>query len=228
MNREDILKLLNSVADKKWAEDIYHKNIVNTKATILGVRTPEMRKLARSLSKQDNVINLLSDEFFEESMLHGFFLGYEKDIDKAYCMIMDFLPHIDNWAVCDQTCASMKVFKKDENNLYLDRFISLSLDFREFYARVGLIMLMTYYLKDDSIKKILDILPKIQNHSYYVDMAVAWLISFAFVKFREQTLKLIQSRTLCKFVQNKAICKCRDSFRVSMQDKEELKNYRIK
>ena len=230
MEREQILTELNALADKKWAEDIVHKNIINTKTAILGVRTPDMRKMASKYAKCgiEDIILALNNEYFEEIELHGFLLGYIKDINRTFDMLIEFLPQIDNWAVCDQTVASVKVFKKDKDNKYLDKFIALTKSNKEFYARVGLIMLMSYYLKDETIDKVLSILPQINNHSYYVDMAVAWLVSVAFVKYREKTYNLIKSQKLVKFVQNKAISKCHDSYRVSTEDKEMLKKYRIK
>ena len=87
---------------------------------------------------------------------------------------------------------------------------------------------MTCYLEDDYIDQILDMCGQVKNDAYYVKMALAWLLSFAFMKFKEKTYILFEKRTLSKFVQNKAICKCRDSFQVEKQDKENLINFRIK
>lgn len=230
MERKQILNELDKLADKKWAEDIVHKNIINTKNIILGVRTPDLRKYASKLHNVsgEDVFLTLKDASFEEILLCGMLIGKIKDIDKCYCALIDFVPRIDNWATCDQTVASLKAFKKDNINKYFDKFISLAKDNREFYARIGIIMLMTYYLKDETIDDILAILPLIDNHSYYVGMAVAWLISVAYIKYREKTVKLIKSQKMSKFIQNKAISKCHDSYRVSTEDKEMLKKYRIK
>ncbi|MBQ8468534.1 MAG: DNA alkylation repair protein [Clostridia bacterium] len=230
MNREEILNEMNKLADKKWGEEFVHKSIIGTKASILGVRTPDMRALARKIAKTDleSAFLALKDDYFEENLLYGFLLGYVGDMDETYHMLIDFLPRIDNWAVCDQTCSSLKIFKNDKDNNYFKRFLNLAQNENEFYARVGIVMLMLYYLKDECIDKILENIVKIENHAYYVDMAVAWLISFAIIKYKSKTFDLIKSQKLQKRVQNKAICKCRDSFRVKKSLKEQLKEYRIK
>lgn len=229
MNRKEIISELNSLADKKWAQDKNHISIISSQKPIIGVRTPQMRILARKYAKTDfeGVISALKSEYFEEDLLFGFMLGYVKDIDKCYNMLIGFLPRIDNWAVCDQTCASTKVFAKDKDNNFFDKFLLLAQNSKEFYARVGIIMLMTYYLKPECIDKIFEVLPKINNHEYYVDMAVSWLVSVAFVKFEDKTIEFLKSKKLQKRVQNKAICKIRDSFRVQNCKKEFVKQYRI-
>ena len=229
MNRNDILKEFELLADKKWAADVGHISIINSKKPIIGVRTPDLRRMARKTAKTDlqGAISALKSEYFEEDLFYGFLLGYIKDAGKCYNMLVDFLPHIDNWAVCDQTCASVNVFGKDKENKYFEKFLKLANNSKEFYARVGIIMLLTYYLKPECIDKIFDTLIKINNHAYYVDMAVSWLTSVAFVKFEEQTINLLKSKKLQKRVQNKAICKIHDSFRVDLQKKEQVKALRI-
>ena len=229
MNREDILNEFNKLADKNWAQDKNHTSIINTKNIILGVRTPDMRLIARKIAKVDlqDTFLALKDEYFEENLLYGFLLGRINDIDMTYKMLISFLSRVDNWAVCDQTCASLKVFVKDKQNKYFEKFLKLSSDKKEFYARVGIIMLMTYYLKPECVAKIFDCISNLNCHEYYVDMAAAWLVSVAIVKFPDETIELIKTQKLQKRVQNKAICKCRDSFRINNAVKEQLKEYRI-
>jgi len=229
MNRKDILNDFNSLADKEWAKDKKHVAIINTQNQIIGVRTSDMRAMARKYAKTDleGAIFALKNEYFEENLLHGFLLGYINDLNKCYNMLLEFLPHIDNWAVCDQTCASLKAFDKDNDGKFFDKFLALAHNEKEFYSRTGLIMLMTYYLKPECIDKIFDCLVKMNNHKFYVDMAVSWLVSVAFVKFEQKTIELLKSKKLQKRVQNKAICKIRDSFRVNLPNKELVKSFRI-
>ncbi len=230
MERKQILNELNKLADKDWAEDPKHIKIINTQNRILGVRTNDLKEYAKKLAKDDieSAILALKDNSFEETLLCGLLIGKIAKIDECYAKIIEFLPKIDNWATCDQTIAGLKAFKKDKNNAYFQNFVELSKSGKEFYARFGIIMLMTYYLKQETIGEVLKLMEQINNNAYYVQMAEAWLISVAFVKYREQTLELIKSQTLPQFVQNKAICKCRDSFRVNSVDKENLKKYRIR
>lgn len=230
MDRKDIICDFEMLADKEWAKDKNHVGIINTKNTIIGVRTADMKALAKKYAKIDleGTILALKSQYFEENLLYGLLIGQNKDIERCYDMLIGFLPRIDNWAVCDQTCASLKAFEKDKDNKYFDKFLNLSNSNNEFYARVGIIMLMTYYLKPECIDSIFENLLQINNHEYYVDMAVAWLVSVAFVKFEKQTIELLKSKKLQKRVQNKSICKIRDSFRVDLHKKEQIKQYRIK
>lgn len=225
-----IIESLKQLADPKMANDPMHARILNTKQRVLGVRTPDLRKFAKVVHKNASkeAILALKDDFWEETLLVGFILGYNKDIDDSFKKLKQFSMRIDNWATCDQTCSAHKIFKKDLNNKYFEKFVDMSLSGEEFVARVGLIMLMLYYLKSECIDRVLKILPQIANHTYYVDMAVAWLISYAIVKFPDKTIELLKEKKLTKFVQNKAICKCRDSFRVDKTVKELLVEYRIK
>lgn len=229
MENKEIITKLKSLADPKLLAGDRHAKIINTKQKILGIRTNELKNFAKELASQDLMgnYNNLKDNYFEETVVAGFMLGYIKDIHKAYNMLIDFVSRIDNWATCDQTCSNLKVFKKDKDNFYFNKFIKLSKANDEFTARVGLIMLMCYYLKAECIDQIFNTIVNLNNHAYYVDMAASWLISVAIIKFKEQTLKLIKSKSLTKFVQNKAISKCRDSYRVDKVLKEELKLYRL-
>lgn len=230
MNYNEIIKQLKSLADCKMASDPMHARILNTKQKVLGVRTPKLREFAKYVNKNASkeAILALKDDFWEETTLVGFILGFNKDIYDSFKHLKQFSNRIDNWATCDQTCSAHKIFKKDKDNKFFDAFVLMSKNENEFVARVGIIMLMLYYLKPECIDNLLDLLPQITNHTYYVDMAVAWLISYAIVKFPDKTISLLKSKKLTKFVQNKAICKCRDSFRVNAKLKEKLVEYRIK
>ncbi len=228
MEYKRIIHNLRSLADQKLLASDRQQKIINTNQKILGVRTGELRDFAKTLANDDlqGNFSILKDNYFEETLLAGFIMGHVKDIDLAYNMLISFIARIDNWATCDQTCSSLKVFKKDKDNRYFQDFLNMATSSSEFTARVGLIMLMCYYLKPECIDQVLELLPIIKNHSYYVDMAASWLISVSIIKFKDQTLKLIKSQTLSKFVQNKAISKCRDSYRIDANLKEELKSYR--
>ena len=229
MTYKEVIESLNNSIDAKFAKSDMHKKILNSKQCVLGVRTPMIRKLAGRMYKNCSreVILALKDGSWEETLLAGLLIGYEKDIKVAFERLFAFCERIDNWATCDCTCSSLKIFKKDDDNKFFDEFLKMAKSEYEFTARVGIIMLMLYYLKPECIEKILKLLPQIGNHAYYVDMAVAWLISFAIVKFEKQTVELFESKKLTKFVQNKAICKCRDSFRVEKTLKEKCCSFPI-
>lgn len=230
MEYKEIIDNLKGLIDEKFANDPMHAKILNTQQCVLGVRTHNLREFAKNLCKnaQMNKILPLKDNYWEETLVAGISIAYIKDIDKAYKELTAFCDRIDNWATCDQVCSSLKIFKKDKKNQYLDKFIDMCYSCHDWTARVGIVMLMLYYLKPECIDKVLGALPSVNNHSYYVDMAVAWLISYVVIKFPDRAIELLKSQVLTKFVQNKAISKSRDSYRVSKEVKEELIKYRIK
>ncbi len=230
MEYNEIIENLKELIDEKFASDPMHAKILNTHQCVLGVRTHALREFAKNLCKnaQMGTILPLKDNYWEETLIAGISIAYIKDIDKVYKELTAFCTRIDNWATCDQVCSSLKIFKKDKQNQYLDKFVDMCYSNNDWTARVGIVMLMLYYLKPECIDKVLETMQNISNHSYYVDMAVAWLISYSVISFPDKAIKLLKNKTLTKFVQNKAISKSRDSCRVSQEIKEELIKYRIK
>lgn len=228
MEYEDIINQLNSIADNEWGNEEHHIKIINSKQKILGVRTPELKNLAKKLAKLDlkKSLKLIKFNSFEETTLYGLLLGFVNNFEELLPLIDEFLQKIDNWATCDQTCSALKIFKKDKNNKYYPIFKQYAQSNFEFEARFGIVMIMLYYVNDENIDDIIELTTTIDNHSYYVDMAISWLISVAIIKYENQILNLIKSRKLNKFIQNKAISKCRDSFRVRKEVKDNLVLYR--
>ena len=118
MNYDEIIENLKALADPKMANDPMHARILNTKQAVLGARTPRLREFAKYVYKNASkeAILALKDNFWEETTLAGFLLGFNKDIDTSFTLLKNFSVRIDNWATCDQTCSAHKVFKKDINN----------------------------------------------------------------------------------------------------------------
>ena len=228
MKYEDIINEINSLADHEWGNEERHIKIINSKQKILGVRTPELKNLAKKFAKLDlkKSLKLIKFNSFEEITLYGLLLGFVNNFEELLPLIEEFLKRIDNWATCDQTCSALKIFKKDKNNKYYTIFKQYAQSNLEFEARFGIVMIMLYYLNDENIDDIIELTTTIDNHSYYVDMAISWLISVAIIKYENQIFELIKSRKLNKFIQNKAISKCRDSFRVRKEVKDNLVLYR--
>lgn len=230
MNYNEIIRQMHLLIDEKFANDPMHANILNTKQTVLGIRTPALRGFVKSLCKNVklNMILPLKDNSWEETLVAGMSLAYINDINIVFAELERFCARIDNWATCDQVCSSLKIFKKDKGNLFFENFIHLCYVQDQWTARVGIVMLMLYYLKPECIDKVFVAIQNLKNHTYYVDMAVAWLISYAIIKFPTETTALLSNKTLAKFVQNKAISKIRDSYRVDQKLKDQVVNFRIK
>ena len=133
-----------------------------------------------------------------------------------------YINKIDNWALCDSFCSSIKIVKRYEQK-YFKEIIELALNESEFISRVGLVTILDHFICKDNLNVIFDTLNKIQSDKFYINMAEAWLLCEMYIKFPEETKKFLQRNNLNKFTQNKAISKINDSYRVSKEEKELLK-----
>lgn len=209
--------------DLKYKE--FHSSLCPNVDKIIGVRVPELRKMAKEIAMQDYVefLRISEDEYYEELLLQGLVIGYAKiSIQESFKYLKKFVPKINSWAVCDITCSNLKITKKYMKEMweFLEQYINSK---NEYEIRFALVMYLNYYLTEEYIDEILQKVDKITNKDYYVQMAIAWLISFAYIKQKDKTEKYLQKNNLDKFTQNKAIKKIRESFRVDEKDKEKLR-----
>lgn len=220
----DIGILLSEHKDEKY-RDFQYKLIPNAK-NIIGVRVPILRKIAKEIVKGDwkNFLEKRNKETYEEIMLEGYVIGYGKmSIDEALKYLENFIPKIDNWAICDSSINTFKFTLKNKEKVY--EFIRPYLvSEKEFVVRFAVIMLLTFYIDDQYIDEILEIMGKISNKAYYVQMAVAWTISVCYVKFSFKTEEFLVKNLLDDFTHNKSIQKIKESFRVAEKDKLRLKS----
>lgn len=225
--RIEIKKHLLKLADKKYQE--FHNKLCPNTNNIIGVRVPVLRKYAKDLIQQYEIKNLLSNidnEYYEEIMLQGMIIGLskEKDFNVIKDYIKDFIPKIDNWAVCDVFCAGLKITKKYKKDMW--EFIQeyLKSD-KEFYLRFSIVMILDFYIEKEYLQKDFEIFNNIRSNKYYVQMATAWAVSLCLIKYYDETIKYLKSKN-CKlddFTYNKALQKARESFRITNEQKEELK-----
>lgn len=221
---DKILKHLFELQDKKYKE--FHSSLCPNVDNIIGVRIPELRKLAKQIAKENPkefIENPVKKQYYEEIMLEGFVIGYMKATLEGKLHYLDnFIPKIDNWAVCDCTASTLKFIDKYKKEVweYMQKYINSK---KEFEKRFAIIILMDYYLTDEYIDKVLEIYNKIDSDQYYVQMGIAWAISVCFVKYREKTRKILDNNNLSTFTHNKSIQKIIESTRVDKETKEELK-----
>ena len=220
---KEYLSYLEKISDKDNIE--FSKKITMTNYEVLGIKTPILKSIAKDISKTDieSFFKYTGNKYYEEVMIEGFVLSSIKDPDLFMKYFEKFILKIDCWAICDSCISSYKIMKKYDFSNYA---YSLILDSREFIIRVGYIILMDYYIDDEHIKEILKLSLKESNY-YYVNMAIAWLLSVCFIKYRVNTLELLKSKKLSPFVQNKTISKIRESYRVSDEDKELVNKLKI-
>lgn len=217
----NVRKELLDAADSKY-KDFNKKLIPNVdESRILGVRIPQLRKIAKKLDN-DN----FDWHYYEEVMLHGFYIGYAKlEYNERLSLLDKFIPKIDNWAVCDCVCSTLKFINKNQSAFldYLGKYMKSE---KEYELRFAAVALMDYYINENYADFVIDYYKSVKSDFYYVNMAVSWGLCTAFVKYRDKVLPLLESKTLSKEIQNITISKIRDSYKVDKDTKEYLKALR--
>lgn len=223
---KEFVELLKSLQDLKYRE--FHSGLTNTNLSIIGVRVPILRNIAKKILKTDveKFFEVIGNEYYEEVFIEGIVLANssEEILDKY---LMHFIRKVDNWAICDSFCSSLKIVNKKQGKYWI-YFTGLIDPENEFQTRVSLIVLMNYYLNDNYIDRVLKIVSSINSDYYYINMAISWLLSVAIINYKDKVIELLESRSLSKFVQNKTISKIQDSYRVDKDLKEFVRQYRIK
>ena len=195
--------------------------------TIIGIRTPDLRKLSKRIVKEDykSFLDELPHKYFDENQLHAFIISELKDYDECINYINKFLPYVDNWATCDQM--SPKIFKKHIDKLIVQ--IKKWIKSKETYTiRFGIGMLMQYYLDDEFKKDYLELVSNIKSNEYYVNMMIAWYFATALAKQYDATIPYIENHKLDKWTHNKTIQKAIESYRITNEQKDFLRTLRNK
>lgn len=197
-------------------------------STIIGVRTPALRKLAKQLAKRKDVDAFLNDlphTYFDENQLHAFIISEIRDYEACLAKVEQFLPYVDNWATCDQM--SPRVFKRHRLELLepIKRWI-VSDD--TYTTRFGAGMLMEHYLDEDFDPAYLDMVAGITSEEYYVRMMVAWYFATALAKQYDAAIPYLTERRLDAWTHNKTIQKAIESRRISPEQKDYLRSLRVK
>ena len=227
-NYNQFIDKLKSEKDEKYKE--FHSSLVlNSKYKMIGIRVPRMRQIAKEIAKTniEQYLNCVKDVYYEEVLIQGLVISYIKDEPVFYKYFKEFIKKIDNWAICDSFCSSIKIVERYEEK-YFKEAIKMSLNSKEFISRVGLIIILDHFICKNNLDEIFETLNKIESDKFYINMAEAWLVCEIYTKYPEETKKFIQKNNLNKFTHNKAISKIHDSFRVSKEDKEYLNKFRIK
>ena len=228
--QKTILQQLFELQDLKYRD--FHAKLVPGMDVnaIIGVRTPELRKLAKQLAKDERVgdfLAVLPHRYLDEMNHHGFIISELKDYDECLEEIERFLPYVNNWATCD--LLSPKAFKQKKNRVRLIEDIKRWMASDEpFIIRFGIEMLMSFYLDEDFKPEYLKWVSEIRHEHYYVKMMVAWYFATALAKQWDATLPYIAEPILEKWTHNKAIQKAIESYRIKPEQKEQLKSYRVK
>ena len=223
--REKIKNKLFELADEKYKE--FHGGLCPGVNNIIGVRVPVLRNYAKELVKKyslEELWNQIDDEYYEEIMLKGMIIGLSKkeNIDVVFNYIKQFVPKINNWAVCDVFCAGLKITKKYKEEMwnFIQTYIKSE---KEFEIRFVIVMILDYYIEEEYLKKDFEIFDSITNKDYYVQMAIAWAVSICLIKFYDETVEYLKKSKLDKFTFNKSLQKAIESYRISEDKKQYLR-----
>ena len=227
-NYKAFLKYLFRLKDEKYKE--FHSSLVlNSKYEMIGIRVPIMRKLAKEISKTniEEFLKYSQNKYYEEVMIQGLVISHMKDEKIFNEYFKNYINKIDNWALCDTFCSAIKIVEKYEDK-YFKEAVKMSLDKKEFISRIGLVIILDHFIKEQNISKIFETLNKIESDKFYINMAEAWLVCEMYVKFPNKTMEFVKDNKLNKFTHNKAISKIHDSYRVSENEKTILNGLRRK
>ncbi len=228
LTQEEIRARLLELADPGYRE--FHSKLLPGIDNILGVRVPALRKLAKEIARGDWEAFLLENnrEWYEKDMLQGLVIGCAKvDFEKRLALIQEFLPRINNWAVCDVFCGSLKDTARHREEMW--EFLKPCLDSgREYEIRFALVMMLGYFAEQSYLERSFAVFDGVTHEAYYVRMALAWAVSVYFVKFPEETFRYLKENRLDDWTYNKALQKITESYRVDGQTKERIRGMRRK
>ena len=223
--KQEIKKKLFELADPKYKE--FHGRLCPGTENIIGVRVPVLRKYEQELFKEKDwkqTIEEIDNEYYEEIMIQGMLIGQVKNenINTILKYVEEYVPKIDNWAICDVFCAGLKITKKYKKEMW--KFIQKYLKSdKEFEIRFAVVMILDYYIDEEYLKEDFKIFDNIKHEGYYVKMAVAWAISICLIKYYEDTLEYLKKSKIDNWTYNKAIQKAIESYRISDERKQELR-----
>lgn len=222
--REELLRH----AEEEYGE--FHKSLVPGLKSMRGVRVPNIRKIAKKAAKMDYHTYAKEADLsvYEELMIRGMMIGYAcLTMEEQKTELRKFVPHINNWAVCDCCCATYKFMKKNQEDWFsfLEEYVC---SHSEYQVRFAVVCMLDFFICEAFLERVLDLLSQIRHEGYYVKMAVAWAVSICYIKFPKETERLFTENLLDDFTHNKAIQKIRESYRVENADKEWLNTLKRK
>ena len=228
MSPEELREKLFEMEDVNYR--IFHLKTCPQAQHVIGVRLPEQRKLAKEIIKSGSYWQFIDNNtphHYEEVLITGLIIatapmGIQERLDH----IIWFLPFINNWAVCDTFCNSFKIKAPDLATYW--QFISqLTTNTEEYTLRFVFVMILCHFIQADYLNRIFQLLDSIQSEKYYVEMAKAWLVAELFTKFPRETLDYLSHDQLSTFAHNKAIQKACESRRISTEDKQHLRTFKL-
>jgi len=228
MKYEDFLTELYSLQDLKYKQ--FHSKLIMSDK-LIGVRTPELKRIAKVIARSNykEFFKKNKHELYEENMVHGLVLGYLKlDFNELKPLVDEFIPYIDNWAVCDVTVSNLNVYKKNKTkDIVFEEIKKYISNDNPWINRFGYVLILEYFIEEKYIEEIFKLCENYKDH-YYVKTAIAWLISMCYIKQKGRTLTFLKKNKLDSWTHNKAIQKIIESYRVEDSDKKMLRSLKRK
>ena len=214
---------LFAMQDLKYKE--FHGSLCPDMDNIIGVRIPKLREYAKELYKCNNLKDIkIEDKYYEELVIQGMLIGFQtkEPIEEVIKQVEEFIPKINSWAVCDTFCAGLKITKKYPTEMFkvIKKYLKST---QEYQVRFAIVMLLDYYINDQYIDQVLQILDNVKLDKYYVQMANAWAISICLIKYYNKTLDFLNTTKIDDFTYNKGIQKAIESYRITNEQKEYLR-----
>lgn len=220
----DIKQRLLEEAEKDYQK--FSAKLIPNIDNVLGIRIPKLRKIAKEVYKNGNwetFVNIDNLEYMEEVMLQGMVIGLiKKNPEDILNYVKNFVPKIDNWAVCDTFCSSLK-FVSDNKNLVWDFIQPYLKSKKEYDIRFGYVILLSYYIDKDFIDRVLKLIDEFNDERYYAKMSAAWALSICYTTFPEKTFEYLKNSKLDNWTFNKSIQKICESLRVDKSTRAMLK-----
>ena len=226
MVKEDLIDRLMSAQDISYRD--FQSGLIPSVdlSSMIGVRTPELRKIAGEFSRREDISGFLSDLphlYFEEDQIHAFIISGIKDFSACIDEVELFLPFVNNWATCDQM--SPKVFRKHRPEL-LGHIRNWIVDDHIYTVRFAVKMLMDHFLEDDFDPSFPELVAAVSSEEYYVNMMRAWYFATALAKQYESVFPFLEERRLDRWTHNRTIQKAVESYRISDSRKAALRALR--
>lgn len=219
----NVINELQSLQDLNYRD--FQAKLIPTidKSTIIGVRMPDLRKLAKKFDEKQAQIFMqdLPHTYYEENMLHSILISNMKNYDDCIDHLERFIPFVDNWAVSD--CISPKIFTKNTDKL-IGKIKLWAKSSHTYTVRVAICLLMKYFLDEKFKVEYLNVATQIKSEEYYVNMMVAWFFATALAKQWDDVIFVLEDNLLDEWTHNKTIQKARESFRITPEQKQYLKS----
>lgn len=191
---------------------------------VIGVRTPDLRKYAKTIRNSDKFLSNLPHKYFEENQVHAFILSDIRDPEECIKLVDTFLPYVDNWATCDQLIP--KIFAKNTDKIlpWINKWIKSK---HTYTVRFAIGLLMRFYLGDKFDSKHANAVISMESDEYYINMMRAWYFATALAKNWDDVIGIIENKKLDAWTHNKTIQKAVESYRITQPQKEYLNQLKI-